>query len=105
MPVCRSTPPKPKFNGATSWTEPKSSSRGVVMLGKDLQPEARMNPVTLRFAGDLENDFIEDYFRNSLMHVRFAVLSGMFLYAIFGYMDGKLAPEAKHTIWLIRYAV
>ncbi len=75
------------------------------MLGKDLQPAARMSPVTLRFAGDLENEFIEDYFRKSLRHVRFAVLSGLFLYAIFGYMDGRLIPEAKNTIWLIRYAV
>ncbi|MBA2527788.1 MAG: hypothetical protein H0V18_18710, partial [Pyrinomonadaceae bacterium] len=66
---------------------------------------APMNPITLRFSDPLERDFTEDYFRKSLRHVRFAVLSGMFLYGVFGYMDVKLIPESKDEIWLIRYGV
>ena len=40
------------------------------MIGTDFQPAARMNPVTLRFAGDLEHDFIEDYYEKSLKLLR-----------------------------------
>lgn len=65
----------------------------------------RMNPITLQFSGDLERDFNADYFRKSLTHVRFAILSGLFLFAAFGYMDGKLVWETRHEVWLIRYAI
>jgi hypothetical protein len=64
-----------------------------------------MNPITLQFDGDTERDFMEDYFHKSLKYVRFAILSGLFLFAAFGYMDGKLIWETKDEIWMIRYAV
>ncbi|MFH1623801.1 MAG: hypothetical protein ABID54_01430, partial [Pseudomonadota bacterium] len=67
--------------------------------------EMKVNLVTLSFRGNLEKAFLEDYFQKSLRHVRTALLIAIFFYGIFGILDAWLVPEAKQTLWLIRYAI
>jgi PAS domain S-box-containing protein len=65
----------------------------------------RLNLFTLSFSGVLEDDFLADYFKKSLKHVRIALLLAIFFYSIFGLLDAWLAPEAKKSLWLIRYTI
>jgi len=65
----------------------------------------RINFITLSFPGALEDDFLADYFKKSLKHVRIALLLAIFFYSIFGLLDAWLVPEAKKSFWLIRYAI
>jgi PAS domain S-box-containing protein len=65
----------------------------------------RLNFFTLSFPEVLENEFLADYFKKSLKHVRIALLMAIFFYSIFGLLDAWLAPEAKKSLWLIRYTI
>ena len=64
-----------------------------------------INWLTLSFPKDLEEAFQDSYFQNSLRQVRIALLMGLLLYCLFGILDEWLVPEAKHKLWLIRYAI
>ena len=66
---------------------------------------ARMHPLTLRFAGALEDEFAEEYFRRTLTQVRAALLLGVALYTAFGILDTWIAPTQRASLWLIRYAI
>ncbi len=59
----------------------------------------------LRFPDDLEQDFREDYFRKSLNQLRFGIILGTTIYALFGILDAWITPEVKAQTWFIRYAV
>src|SRR5512133_761247 len=59
----------------------------------------------LRFPEALESAFNEYYCINTLKHVRVALLTGLFLYAVFGLVDLMLPPADRTHMWLIRYAV
>jgi PAS domain S-box-containing protein len=59
----------------------------------------------LRFPDDLEQDFREDYFRKSLNQLRFGIILGTAIYALFGILDAWITPEVKAQTWFIRYAV
>jgi PAS domain S-box-containing protein len=62
--------------------------------------------LTLRFLNDdQEKDFLEDYFRRSLKHVRLAIAFGLFLYALFGILDRNIIPEVATVSRLIRYGI
>lgn len=66
----------------------------------------KMSFLTLRFQDDvLEKDYFEVYFRKTIGHVRFSLIVGIFLYLIFGVLDGVVIPEAKAQAWFIRYVV
>ncbi|MFW6147243.1 MAG: PAS domain S-box protein [Thermodesulfobacteriota bacterium] len=67
--------------------------------------EMKANLFTLSFPGELEQDFLDEYFDNSLRHVRVALLLGFFFYGIFGILDAWLVPDVKETLWLIRYGL
>jgi diguanylate cyclase (GGDEF)-like protein len=60
---------------------------------------------TLQFPAPLETAFNEYYHTNSLKHVRVSMLTGLFLYAIFGVVDLQLQPTDRMHMWFIRYAV
>jgi len=65
------------------------------------------NRLTLKFTGDdkdLESEFLETHFRNSLTLTRFSFLVGLIFYAAFGVLDAVLLPQMKGSTWLIRYA-
>jgi signal transduction histidine kinase/ActR/RegA family two-component response regulator len=69
-------------------------------------PEAmEVNPVTLSFSGDLEEAFLEDYYKNSLSLVRFSLLIGIFMYGFFGILDARLVPDMTEKLWTIRFAI
>ena len=67
--------------------------------------EIKPNLITLSFPTDLEKEFLQDYFKKSLKHVRTAMLLAIFIYGFFGILDAFIVPEIKQKIWLIRYAV
>lgn len=67
--------------------------------------KANLNLITLSFLGDLEEDFLAEYFNKSLKHVRIALLLSIFFYGIFGILDALLVPEAKERLWVIRYSI
>ena len=69
------------------------------------QNEMEIHPLFLSFPGQLEKDFLNDYFSNSLKTVRFSLLAGIFLYGFFGILDATLAPNMKTTLWAIRFGV
>jgi len=76
-------------------------------LANTLSPQNnfQVNWLTLSFPKNLEKAFQDSYFQNSLRQVRIALLLGLFLYSVFGILDAWLVPEAKHKLWLIRYAI
>ena len=60
---------------------------------------------TMRFPGDQEAAFLEDYFQKSLLQIRFSIGLGIFLYSVFGILDYLLIPAVKEQIWFIRFAI
>jgi len=65
----------------------------------------KLNPLTLKFSGEsahLEEPFRENYYRESLSHVRIFMILGAVIYAAFGALDAILMPEQKLSIWAIR---
>ncbi|HAK60332.1 MAG TPA: hypothetical protein DCO77_08105 [Nitrospiraceae bacterium] len=63
------------------------------------------NLLTLQFSRELEEEFRDDYFRQSLMQLRFAIVVGIVLYALFGIFDSWITPEIRVQVWIIRYAI
>lgn len=61
--------------------------------------------IRLRFPGGLEQEFLEDYFQKSLTQLRFGIVLGGILYALFGILDAWIFPAVKEQTWFIRYAV
>jgi signal transduction histidine kinase len=76
-------------------------------LAHTLSPQNnfQVNWLTLSFPKDLEKAFQDSYFQNSLRQVRIALLLSLIFYSVFGILDAWLVPEAKHKLWLIRYAI
>ncbi|MGD0278424.1 MAG: diguanylate cyclase [Smithella sp.] len=67
-----------------------------------------LHPLTLKFSGEsseLEEPFLEDYYRSSLPQVRILLILGAVVYAAFGIMDALLMPEQMFATWLIRLIV
>jgi signal transduction histidine kinase len=58
-----------------------------------------------RFPKTLELAFNEYHRVNTLKHLRVALLTGLFLYTVFGIVDAMLLPADRAHMWLIRYAV
>lgn len=67
--------------------------------------ETNMNFLTLQFDGELERDFLKDYFHKFLQQVRFALLAGTGVYATYGILDALMVPEEKYKLWFIRYVI
>lgn len=61
-----------------------------------------MRSWTLRFADDLEREFIEEYFGRTLSQVRMALVLGASLYAVFAILDLWIAPRHWQELWVIR---
>ncbi len=64
-----------------------------------------LNPVTLSFPGELEDVFLNEYYRDSLKMVRLSLLGGIFIYGFFGILDAQLVPELIPQLWFIRFAI
>ena len=79
-------------------------------MGKNKNKPAsvKIHPLTLVFCDeskDLEPEYQEYHYENSLVIQRIAILVAVFFYAFFGILDAYLVPENKQVFWLIRYAV
>jgi class 3 adenylate cyclase len=61
--------------------------------------------LTLRFGGELERQFLRDYFRKSVWQVRIAQLVGAALYGIFAIIDPWVIPEVTAHVWALRVVV
>ncbi len=60
--------------------------------------------MTLRFDEPLETEFREESDRASLTIVRWGLVLGIVLYALFGILDGVMLPETRGTARLVRFA-
>jgi two-component system cell cycle sensor histidine kinase PleC len=63
--------------------------------------------ITLKFRDrDIERQFVSDELAGSMRIIRFALLSGACLYALFGILDSFMVPpDELSTIWTIRYGI
>ena len=64
----------------------------------------KLHLLTLKFSGNsskLEEQFLSDYYRVSLPHIRISMVLGALLYAAFGILDAVLMPEQKSTMMCI----
>lgn len=64
-----------------------------------------MHPFTLRFDGERESEFTNEYFERTLIQVRAALLLAMSLYVVFGVLDTWTAPAQMKKLWMIRGVV
>jgi PAS domain S-box-containing protein len=65
-----------------------------------------LNRLTLSFAGSqrhLEAPFAQDYFDNSLFHIRLCHWLTIFFYSIPGVLDAAIFPQVKSSLWAVRY--
>jgi class 3 adenylate cyclase len=62
-----------------------------------------INPLTLRFPEELERIFFEEYFKKSLIQVRFALVLALFFLTISGFLDQWLSPDIRDKALLFRY--
>lgn len=70
--------------------------------------KTKLHPLTLKFSGEsskLEDPFLHNYYKVSLLPVRIFLILGAILYAAFGILDALLMPEQKFIIWLIRFVI
>ena len=74
----------------------------------NMNHQMKLHPLTLKFSGEssnLEEPFLDDYYKSSLSHVRILLILGSILYGAFGILDAILMPEQMFSIWLIRLMI
>jgi len=81
----------------------KSSTRPASAALQGLR-QINLNIFTLAFPQDMERIFLDDYFKKSVVLIRFFFPMAIVFFAVFGILDAILLPEMKKTLWLIRYA-
>ena len=59
----------------------------------------------LSFPREIEEQFREDYYKNTRSSTRIALILGLFLYSLFGFLDMYAVPISRDTVWFIRYAI
>ena len=59
----------------------------------------------LRFDGELEKLFLEDYYNHSVVVCRAALVCSTLLFVAFGFLDPYAIPSATKQVWLLRYGV
>ena len=67
--------------------------------------DVELNLLTLSFPKEFETFFKKERYKNSLRHVRVALLLSIVFFAIFGILDAWIVPEVKYQLWFVRYAV
>lgn len=68
----------------------------------------KLHPLTLKFSGEssnLEEPFLQFYYKESIVQLRIVLVLGSLLYSIFGVLDALLMPAQKNIIWLVRFMV
>jgi len=64
-----------------------------------------LNPITLAFRDYYEQEFLEKYFRDSIVQFRLAFALIIVLYSVFGVLDSLMVPELRETFFIIRFVV
>ena len=59
----------------------------------------------LRFPKEIETHYREDYFVNTISSTRTALILGIVLYALFGFLDLYALPMSRQSAWIIRYGI
>lgn len=59
----------------------------------------------LRFDGELEQEFRDEYYTKTLPALRLSLVLGALIYALFGVLDAWIFPETRGAVWIIRYAI
>ncbi len=59
----------------------------------------------LRFPDEIEAQFREDYNTNTISTTRLALVLGLILYSLFGFLDVYAVPISRDVVWIIRYAI
>ncbi|MDH4163149.1 MAG: ATP-binding protein [Nitrospirota bacterium] len=67
--------------------------------------ETYTQKLRLRFPGELEERFREDYYEKSLNSLRVSLVLGAVIYGLFGVLDTWIFPDTRETVWIIRYGV
>jgi diguanylate cyclase (GGDEF)-like protein len=85
--------------------EMKVTGSEMEMIAKAKEALKQGGCRALRFPESLESKFNEYHYTNTLKHVRLALMTGLFLYTVFGIVDLMLLPADRAHMWFIRYAV
>ena len=59
----------------------------------------------LKFSPEVEGIFSQYYLNKYIWQMRLALITGIFLYGMFGLLDSYIFPENKLYMWIIRYAI
>src|SRR5215207_7126032 len=59
----------------------------------------------LRFPDEVEEQFREDYYANTVSTTRLALVLGLVLFSLFGILDIYAVPISKNIVWFIRYVI
>jgi signal transduction histidine kinase len=72
------------------------------------QDRWQFNRISLAFSGEIEHHekaFRDDYFKQSIVPIRFALVLSCILFGIFAFLDALMLPELKAYFWFIRFGV
>ena len=67
--------------------------------------DMKLNPFTLSFKKDIEEEFLSDYHKKSIMQVRISFLLALLLYGLYGLLDMHIQSDIRYLFWLIRFSV
>jgi len=67
--------------------------------------DMNLNALTLSFKGQMEQDFINDFYKKSIYEVRISFFLAVLLYGFFGLLDIHLPNDLRNMMWLIRFSV
>jgi len=79
-------------------------SKGIYHLENSVN-NITLDRLRLRFPGEFEEAFREDYFRKSLSQLRLGLVLGTALYALFGILDVWIFPDMRTKTWFVRYVL
>lgn len=85
--------------------EMKVSGSKMEMVAKAKETLEQGGRGAHRFPKTLELAFNEYHRNNTLKHLRVALLTGLFLFMVFGIVDLMLLPADRKHMWIIRYVV
>ncbi len=67
--------------------------------------DMELNPFTLSFKKDIEEEFLSDYHKKSIMQVRISFFLALLLYGLYGILDMHIHSDIRYLFWLIRFSV
>lgn len=65
--------------------------------------DVKLNSISLKFPGELEDEFKKDYFTSSIGFLRTSFLLGIIYYSLFYLLDSYAMPQIKEQLFIIRF--